>query len=208
MGKGKDCACGCDGRGDCEESEMDNGMEEAAGRNRMVVRGGRVIRTKKTSMADKRAAKKYYRRNKRRIAMRARKREIKPEFRRNQRANERKKRSLGMVEDVGSLVESIHQSLNGGETYYEDEEFMESEQIVIENMEDVLGALAEQLEEAEELAEEFEGTELGDFMEELADGITENIAAIEEGEIDDMYHALDMLEAADTILTVADSLIE
>jgi len=183
-------------------------MEE--GRNRTVVRGGRLIRTKRTSMADKQASRKYYRRNKRKIAMRNRKREIKPEFRRNQRANERKKRSLGMVEDVGSLVESIHQSLNGGDddVYMEDEEMMEGEEIVIEDLDHALELLDAQLAEAEELAEEFEGTDLGDIMEELADGIAEHIEAIEEGEIDSMEAVVGLIESGDTILNVADALIE
>jgi hypothetical protein len=205
---GKDCGCGCKGRGDCEESnEMADNMEEA--RNRTVVRGGRLIRTKRTSMADKQASRKYYRRNKRKIAMRNRKREIKPEFRRNQRANERKKRSLGMVEDVGSLVESIHQSLNGGDdVYMEDEEMMEAEEIVVEDLDHALELLGEQLEEAEELAEEFEGTDLGEIMEALADGIAEHIASIEEGEIDSMEAVVGLIESGDTILNVADSLIE
>lgn len=203
---GKDCGCGCKGRGDCEESnEMADNMEE--GRNRTVVRGGKLIRTKRTSMADKQASRKYYRRNKRRIAMRNRKREIKPEFRRNQRANERKKRSLGMVEDVGSLVESIHQSLNG-DMYMEDEEMMEDEEIVIEDLDHALELLDAQLAEAEELAEEFEGTDLGDIMEELADGIAEHIEAIEEGEIDSMEAVVGLIESGDTILNVADALIE
>ena len=213
MGKGKDCGCGCEGRGGCgdkEDRDMADEMNEARGRNRMVVRGGRLIRTKKTSIADKQQSRKYYRKNKRRITMRRAKRMLKPEFRRNQRINDRKKASLGMAEDIGGLVEDINDHLNGGYQFegddYDDEDGEMDEQI--ESVEDVLEELEAQLAEAEELASEFEGTEFGESMEVLADHIAENIERVEEGEIDDLDEALDMLESADAIFEMAESLIE
>lgn len=205
MGKGKDCGCGCDGRGDCEENEMSE-MSEARGRNRMVVRGGRLVRTKKTSMADKRASKQYYRRNKRKIAMRRRKREIRPEFKRAQMLNLRKKRSLGMVEEIGGLIEQIDYQLNTPDYYEESDDMDEMDEMEI-GEEEVFEALEEQLEEAEELAEEYAGTEFGDMMEELAEGIEENIAALEEGELD-LEEAVAIVESGDQILAFADALTD
>jgi hypothetical protein len=204
MGKGKDCGCGCEGRGDCKEKEeMSDEMNEAR-RVRKVVRGGKLIRTKRTSMSDKRAAKQYYRRNKRKIVRRRKRREIRPEFRRQQRMNLRKKKSLGMAEDIGGLVESIDQHLHG-DMYEDDDEMDDDEMDEMDEM-DVMEALEAQLEEAEELAEEFEGTEFGALMANLAQSIAENLDALQEDELD-LEDAVSFVESGDAILDYADSLI-
>lgn len=177
-----------------------DGVEEAAGRNRMVVRNGRLVRTKKTSMKQKRASRKYYLRNKRKIAMRQRKRELKPEFQRTQARNERKKRSLGMVESaghLGDLVENINAHLYGESDMSEDD---------MDDLDTVIEDLEEQRELALDLAEEFEGTRFGNLMATLADKIEENLDAIEDGEVD-LDEALDMAESGDDILDLAEGLV-